>query len=78
MTSRFHGVYDKINQALNQMPYDNLGISEEVKEQVIVFFLLPFSASTYLLIAICAAIYPTNRMISCEFSSRINIDPAQV
>lgn len=32
--SRFHEVYDKINQALNELPYENLGISEEVKEQV--------------------------------------------
>ncbi|XP_057769122.1 U-box domain-containing protein 15-like isoform X2 [Salvia miltiorrhiza] len=32
--SRFHQVYDKINQALNGVPYEKLGISEEVKEQV--------------------------------------------
>ncbi|PIN25753.1 Ubiquitin--protein ligase [Handroanthus impetiginosus] len=32
--SRFHAVYDKLNQALNEMPYEKLGISEEVKEQV--------------------------------------------
>ncbi|CAA0827733.1 U-box domain-containing protein 15 [Striga hermonthica] len=32
--SRFHGVYDMINEALTKMPYDELGISEEVKEQV--------------------------------------------
>ncbi|CAL5376899.1 unnamed protein product [Camellia sinensis] len=32
--SRFHGVYDKLNQALDDMPYEKLGISEEVKEQV--------------------------------------------
>ncbi|KAL1554521.1 U-box domain-containing protein 15 [Salvia divinorum] len=32
--SRFHQVYDKINQALNGLPYEKLGISEEVKEQV--------------------------------------------
>ncbi|KAL0291471.1 UNVERIFIED_CONTAM: U-box domain-containing protein 15 [Sesamum radiatum] len=31
--SRFHAVYDKLNQALNDMPYDKLGISEEVREQ---------------------------------------------
>ncbi|THG03036.1 hypothetical protein TEA_026253 [Camellia sinensis var. sinensis] len=34
MMSRFHGVYDKLNQALDDMPYEKLGISEEVKEQV--------------------------------------------
>ncbi|GFQ01856.1 U-box domain-containing protein 15 [Phtheirospermum japonicum] len=34
LMSRFHGVYDMINQALDEMPYDKLGISEEVKEQV--------------------------------------------
>ncbi|XP_057779835.1 U-box domain-containing protein 15-like [Salvia miltiorrhiza] len=32
--SRFHQVYDKINQALNAIPYEKLDISEEVKEQV--------------------------------------------
>jgi hypothetical protein len=32
--SRFHAVYDKLNQALDGMPYDELGISVEVKEQV--------------------------------------------
>ncbi|GLT70634.1 hypothetical protein SLA2020_426990 [Shorea laevis] len=32
--SRFHSVYDKFNQALEDMPYDELGISVEVKEQV--------------------------------------------
>lgn len=31
---RFCGVYDKLNQALDEMPYDELGISVEVKEQV--------------------------------------------
>ncbi|KAF4357672.1 U-box domain-containing protein 15 [Cannabis sativa] len=31
---RFHAVYDKLNQALDEMPYDELGISVEVKEQV--------------------------------------------
>lgn len=30
---RFHGVYAKLNQALNEMPYEKLGISEEVREQ---------------------------------------------
>ncbi|KAM4089567.1 hypothetical protein ACB094_07G163000 [Castanea mollissima] len=32
--SRFLGVYDKLHQALDGMPYDELGISVEVKEQV--------------------------------------------
>ncbi|KAL2512539.1 U-box domain-containing protein 15 [Abeliophyllum distichum] len=31
---RFHGVYEKLNQALNEMHYHKLGISEEVTEQV--------------------------------------------
>lgn len=31
---RFHSVYDKISQALDGMPYDELGIADEVKEQV--------------------------------------------
>ncbi|WCJ28931.1 U-box domain-containing protein 15 [Euphorbia peplus] len=31
---RFHVVYDKLNQALGEIPYDEFGISVEVKEQV--------------------------------------------
>ncbi|GMN50091.1 hypothetical protein TIFTF001_019243 [Ficus carica] len=31
---RFHAVYEKLNLALDEMPYDELGISVEVKEQV--------------------------------------------
>ncbi|GAA0150207.1 ubiquitin-protein ligase [Lithospermum erythrorhizon] len=31
---RFHAVYDKLYEALEDMPYEELGISEEVKEQV--------------------------------------------
>ncbi|KAL5706178.1 U-box domain-containing protein 15 [Ranunculus cassubicifolius] len=31
---RFHAVYDKLNQALDGMPYNELGIADEVKEQV--------------------------------------------
>ncbi|KAJ6671804.1 U BOX DOMAIN-CONTAINING [Salix viminalis] len=31
--SSFHAVYDKLNQALDDLPYDELGISVEVKEQ---------------------------------------------
>lgn len=36
---RFHAVYDKLSQALDDMPYNELGISIEVREQVI---LIPF------------------------------------
>lgn len=32
--SRFHAVYDKLDQALDGMPYHELGISVEVQEQV--------------------------------------------
>lgn len=32
---RFRSVYEKISQALEEIPYDQLGVSEEVKEQVI-------------------------------------------
>lgn len=32
---RFHAVYDKLSQALEDFPYVELGISDEVKEQVI-------------------------------------------
>lgn len=39
--SRFHAVYDKLYEALDDVPYDELGISDEVKEQVIKFS-LPF------------------------------------
>ncbi|XWS67626.1 hypothetical protein CRYUN_Cryun04dG0021800 [Craigia yunnanensis] len=31
---RFHAVYDKLSQALDDMSYDELGVSVEVKEQV--------------------------------------------
>lgn len=31
---RFHSVYEKVSQALDGMPYSEIGISEEVKEQV--------------------------------------------
>ncbi|CAI9117092.1 OLC1v1018422C1 [Oldenlandia corymbosa var. corymbosa] len=34
MMGRFHYVYGKISRALDGMPYDELGISEEEKEQV--------------------------------------------
>uniref|UniRef100_A0A5B7AH79 RING-type E3 ubiquitin transferase n=1 Tax=Davidia involucrata TaxID=16924 RepID=A0A5B7AH79_DAVIN len=34
ITVRFHSVYHKLSQALVGMPYDELGISDEVKEQV--------------------------------------------
>lgn len=34
VTGRFHGVYDKLNQALDDLSYNELGISVEVKEQV--------------------------------------------
>ena len=39
MGVRFHAVYDKLNQALDDLPYNDLGISDEVKEQVNFFFL---------------------------------------
>ena len=32
--SSFHAVYDRLNQALDDLQYDELGISVEVKEQV--------------------------------------------
>lgn len=35
---RFQGVYDKLNQVLDEMPYDEIGISVEVKEQVNYWF----------------------------------------
>lgn len=34
---KFDAVYDKLSQALDDMPYVELGISIEVKEQVISF-----------------------------------------
>ncbi|KAG8369277.1 hypothetical protein BUALT_Bualt15G0134700 [Buddleja alternifolia] len=34
MKVRFHAVYEKISQAVEGMPYEELGISEEEKEQV--------------------------------------------
>lgn len=43
--SRFHAVYDKLDQALDGMPYHELGISVEVQEQVLrlLSFFLSFS-----------------------------------
>lgn len=35
MLSRFNSVYDKLNHAMDGFPYKEIGISEEVKEQVI-------------------------------------------
>ncbi|XP_030522821.1 U-box domain-containing protein 15-like [Rhodamnia argentea] len=32
--SRFHAAYDQLNEALDEMPYDELGVSVEVQEQV--------------------------------------------
>lgn len=43
--SRFHAVYDKLYEALDDVPYDELGISDEVKEQVINFSLSFIKAS---------------------------------
>lgn len=34
MMSRFLNVYDKLNEALDGLKYQELGISEEVQEQV--------------------------------------------
>ena len=36
----FHAIYDKLNQAFDNMPYDELGVSVEVKEQVMFHFSL--------------------------------------
>lgn len=35
MLGRFRAVYEKMNLALDGMPYSEIGISDEVKEQVI-------------------------------------------
>ncbi|KAK3419554.1 hypothetical protein EUGRSUZ_G00126 [Eucalyptus grandis] len=35
--SRFHAVYDKLNEALDDMPYDELGVSVEVQDQSKIF-----------------------------------------
>lgn len=35
MMCRFHAVYHKVNHALDDIPFDKLGVSIEVKEQVI-------------------------------------------
>lgn len=31
---KFHDVYDKLTHALTEMPFDELGISGQVKQQV--------------------------------------------
>ncbi|KAJ0010752.1 hypothetical protein Pint_34107 [Pistacia integerrima] len=47
---RFHAVYDKLYQALDDVPYEELGISVEVKEQVICFlFLISFKVNKFFL-----------------------------
>ena len=38
--ARFHAVYDKLKEALDGIPYDELGVSVELKEQVDFFTLL--------------------------------------
>lgn len=45
--SRFHVVYDKLNRALSEMPFEDLGISEEVKEQVMNASLFMFFFHTF-------------------------------
>lgn len=35
ITSRFHQVTEQIEEALSQISYDHLNISEEVREQVL-------------------------------------------
>lgn len=39
---RFQGVYDKMSQAFDGVPCEELGISDEVKEQVCFFLQVPF------------------------------------
>ncbi|KAL5557727.1 hypothetical protein UlMin_033938 [Ulmus minor] len=34
ITVRFHAIYEKLSHALDRLPYDELGISDEVQEQV--------------------------------------------
>lgn len=41
---RFKSVYEKISQALDDMPQDEIGLSEEVKEQVNLFYHLLFKS----------------------------------
>lgn len=47
MISRFHSVYDKLNQALDDVPFEALGISVEVKEQVNFLFLLDLECNLH-------------------------------
>lgn len=49
MMCRFHAVYDKLNQALDDLPYDELGVPIEVKEQVIFHLPLCINLSQNLL-----------------------------
>lgn len=60
---RFHGVYDKLNQVLDDMPYNELGISVEVKEQVI----CRFPSSLHL--SLCKLSF--NNLLKCAFGDNI-------
>lgn len=37
---RFHTIFDKLSQTLDDLPYDELGISDEVREQVFFVFIM--------------------------------------
>lgn len=42
ITIRFHAVYEKLGQALAALEFDELGISDEVREQVYVYIIFSF------------------------------------
>jgi hypothetical protein len=46
---RFSAVQEKLIQALDGLPSDELGVSDEVKEQVLLFSFLIFEGSRFLI-----------------------------
>lgn len=44
---RFYAVHEKLIQALDGLPSDELGVSDEVKEQVLFFLFLIFEGVAF-------------------------------
>lgn len=49
---RFHAICEKLHQVLDGMPYDEIGISDEVKEQVSYTFFSQDSSAVFLWISL--------------------------
>lgn len=55
--ARFHAVHDKFSQALDDFAYDELGISDEVKEQACFFFLISVFYSFIFIVSLKFSLY---------------------